>query len=64
MFRNRRNTCLNYYGKIKFKITNIFHEANACADKLANLKLIVFIHCKEIVSFFYQQKNNKIIKSI
>ena len=37
MFHNRWNTCLNYYGKIKFRVSHIFREGNACADKLANL---------------------------
>ena len=37
MFRNRRNTCLNNCGKIRFMVTHIFREGNACADKLANL---------------------------
>jgi len=37
MLRNRLNTCLNYYGKIRFRVTHIFREGNACADKLANL---------------------------
>ena len=37
MFRNRWNACLNYCGKIRFTVTHIFREGNACADKLANL---------------------------
>jgi len=37
MLRNRWNTCLNYCGTIKFRVTHIFREGNACADKLANL---------------------------
>jgi len=40
MLRNRWNTCLNYCGKIKFRITHIFHKENACADKFANLGFI------------------------
>ena len=34
MLRNRWNTCLNYCGTIRFRVTHIFHERNACADKL------------------------------
>jgi len=34
------NTCLNYCEKIKFRVTHIFCEGNACADKLANLGFI------------------------
>jgi len=41
MFCNRGNTYLNYCKKIRFKISHIFCEGNAYADKLANL---VFIH--------------------
>jgi len=37
MFRNRWNTCLDYCAKIRFMVTHIFREKNACADKLANL---------------------------
>ena len=40
MLSNQWNTCLNYYGKIKFTITHIFREGIACADKLANLGFI------------------------
>jgi len=40
MFRNRWNTCLNYCGKIRFKVTHIFREGNVCADKLTNLGII------------------------
>jgi len=40
MLRNRRNTYLNYCGKIRFRVTHIFREGNACADKLANLEFI------------------------
>ena len=36
---NRWNTCLDYWGKIKFRISH-FHEGNACADKLINLGFI------------------------
>ena len=43
MLRNQWNTYLNYCGKIKFRVTHIFPEKNACADKLANLG---FIHRK------------------
>jgi len=28
---------LNYCGKIRFKVTRIFREGNACVDKLTNL---------------------------
>jgi len=41
MLRNRWNTYLNYCGKIRFRVTHIFHKGNVCADKLAN---IGFIH--------------------
>jgi len=37
MLHNRWNTCLNYCGKIRFRVTHIFREGNACADKLTNL---------------------------
>jgi len=37
ILRNRWNTCLDYYGKIRFKISHIFHEVNAYADKFADL---------------------------
>jgi len=40
MFPNRWNTCLNYREKIRFRVTHIFREGNACADKLANLGFI------------------------
>jgi len=40
MLRNRWNTCLNYYEKIKFRVTHIFREGNVYADKLANLRFI------------------------
>jgi len=40
MFRNRWNTCLNYCGKIRLRVTHVFREGNACADKLANLGFI------------------------
>ena len=40
ILRNRRNTCLNYCGKIRFMISHIFREGNACANKLANLGFI------------------------
>jgi len=40
MLRNRWKTGLNYCGKIRFRVTHIFHEGNACADKLANLGFI------------------------
>ena len=33
-------TCFNYCGKIRFRVTHIFREGNACADKLANLGFI------------------------
>jgi len=38
MLRDRWNVCLNYYGKIRFRVTHIFREGNVCADKLANLE--------------------------
>jgi len=37
---NRWNTCLNYCRKIRFRISHIFREGSACADKLANLGFI------------------------
>jgi len=40
MLRNRWNTCLNYCEKIRFRITHIFREWNAFADKLDNLGFI------------------------
>ena len=40
MLRNRWNTCLNYCGKIRFKVTHIFRKENASADKLTNLWFI------------------------
>ena len=40
MLRNRWNTCLNYCGKIRFRVTHIFREGDACADKLVNLWFI------------------------
>ena len=40
IIRNWWNTCLNYCEKIKFRVTHIFREGNACADKLANLGFI------------------------
>jgi len=40
MFRNRCYTCLNFCGKIKFRLTHIFCEGNVCVDKLANLGFI------------------------
>jgi len=43
MLCNRWNTCLNYCGKIKFRVTHIFREGNVCADKLTNLE---FLHRK------------------
>jgi len=38
--RNRRNTCLNFCGTIRFRVTHIFREGNVCADKLVNLGFI------------------------
>jgi len=38
--RNQWNTCLNYCGKIRFRITHIFREGNVCTDKLANFGFI------------------------
>jgi len=43
MFCNRWNTCLNYCGKFRFRVTHIFCEGNVCADKLANLGFIRII---------------------
>jgi len=40
LFRNRWNTCLNYCGKVRFRVTRIFREENACGDKLPNLEFI------------------------
>ena len=40
MLRNRWNTCLNYCGEIRFRVTHIFREGNACVDKLTNLGFI------------------------
>jgi len=37
MLQNRWNTCLNYCGKIRFMVTHILCERNACADKLIDL---------------------------
>ena len=41
ILRNRWNKCLNYCGKIKFKISHIFREGNVCVEKLTTL---CFIH--------------------
>jgi len=38
--RNRWNTCLNFCETIRSRITYIFREENACADKLTNLRFI------------------------
>jgi len=40
MLRNQWNTCLNYCGKIRIRVTHIFREGNVCADKLVNLGFI------------------------
>ena len=40
VLRKRWNTCLNYCEKIRFRVTHIFREEIACADKLANLGFI------------------------
>ena len=40
MLWNRWNTCLNYCGNIRFWVTHIFRERNACADKFATLRFI------------------------
>jgi len=40
MLHNQWNTCLSYCGKIRFRVTHIFREGNACADKLVNLGFI------------------------
>ena len=32
--------CFVIDGKIRFTVSHIFHEENACADKLANLGFI------------------------
>ena len=37
MLCNRWNTCVNHYGKIRFRVSHIFREGIVCADKLANL---------------------------
>jgi len=65
MLRNMWNTCLNYCGKIRFRVPHIFREGNAYADKLANLG---FIHKEKIYwynrlpsSFFLQFFINRYI---
>jgi len=40
MLHNKWNTCFNYCGKIRFRVSHIFREGNACVDKLANLRFI------------------------
>jgi len=40
MLRNRWNTCLNFCRTTRFRVTHIFREGNACADKLPNLGFI------------------------
>jgi len=40
ILHNRWNTCLDYCGKIRFKISHIFREGNACVDKFSNLGFI------------------------
>ena len=40
MLHNQWNTYLNYCGKIRFRVSHIFREGNACADKLTNLGFI------------------------
>jgi len=40
MLWNGWNTCLNYCGKIRFRVTHIFREKTTCIDKLANLGFI------------------------
>ena len=40
MLRNRWNTSLNFCRTIRFRVTHIFREGNACANKLANLGFI------------------------
>ena len=40
MLRNQWNICLNYFGKIRFRVTHIFRQGNACVDKLTNLGFI------------------------
>jgi len=34
ILRNMWKTCLNYYGKIRFRISHIFREGNACVANL------------------------------
>ena len=46
MLRNRWKSCLNYCGKIKFRVSHIFREGNACADKLTNLGFIYRESCR------------------
>jgi len=40
LLRNRRNTCLYYCGKIKFRVTRIFREGNMDVDKLVDFGFI------------------------
>ncbi|XP_068478968.1 uncharacterized protein [Phaseolus vulgaris] len=40
IIRNRWNIYLNYYGKIRFRISHIFQEGIACANTLAKLGFI------------------------
>ena len=49
MLYNRWNTCLNYYGKINYRISHIFSKENTCADKLVNS---YFIH--RVFSLIYR----------
>jgi len=34
ILRNRWNTCLYYFGRVRFKTSHILHEGNACAESL------------------------------
>jgi len=53
MLRNRWNTCLNHCGKIRFRISHIFHEGIVCADKLT----LGFIH-KELFHWYNRLPSN------
>lgn len=46
MLCNRWNSCLNYVREIRFRISYIFRDGNAFANKLASLD---FIH----IEYFY-----------
>jgi len=40
MLCNRWNSWHNYCGIIRFRVSHVFREGNACADKLTNLGFI------------------------